>query len=99
MDCESIYIYPAYHIVVVNSSTGERICDAQVAVTGENTGMQPVSLSGCVYIAVIPNDSAVTISVTGDGFAPAKKTVSTRYETDECDHAIATEVRVDITPL
>ena len=53
----------------------------------------------CAYAASIPNGKEATIEVSRDGFAPASKTVSTSFETDECDKAIEKNVTVGITPL
>ena len=58
-----------------------------------------MTLFGCIYGASIPNGKQATIEVSRDGFAPVSTTVSTSFETDECDKPIEKNVTVNITRL
>ena len=98
-DCDSDLVDPSYRVVVVNTATGERVCDAQVFVVSESSRSAQMTPFNCTYGASIPNGQEATIEVSRDGFAPASKTVSTSFETDECDKPIEKKVSVGITPL
>lgn len=82
--CDDIYIVPQYRISVVDGASGAVICDATVYQLGEGGAQQ----NGCEYLTPIPtNVDAVTITVERAGYMTATQQLSTKFDTDRCDHA------------
>lgn len=85
-----------YRVSVVDAVSGAAICDAEVSVSGVAA---PAYEPQCDYAAPIPPGDSAEVEVTKDGYQAATQQVSTAYDTDECDKAVAKRVKVSLQPL
>jgi hypothetical protein len=92
-DCFDDLVHPSYRVTVVNSETGERVCDAQVFVDAPVSPPQEID---CTFVVSTESFDPVTITASRDGFVSAEMVV--HFETDECDKPIRQDVQIAITP-
>jgi hypothetical protein len=97
-DCNHDEVYPIYRVVVVDQSTGQALCDANVSL-GAGGQRAPASTIDCSYVLNVPNGESTTITATHDGFTSASVQVTTKYPTDECNKPEPIEVTIELTPL
>jgi hypothetical protein len=94
-DCYDDYVTPGYRITVVDSVTETAICDAEVSVSDMEANR---SSEGCSYWGAIPTGSRATITVAHPGYRTESVEVSTQHDEDECGHAVAKPVTIELVP-
>ncbi len=94
--CPGDEVPPQYVLRVFDERTNEPICDAEVRIDGEST----VAPQYCRSIVPTPGGPAtVTLSVTRAGYQSDSRTVSTRYESDDCGKAKPVPLEFELQPL
>lgn len=93
-DCVDYFEPPTYQIGVVDSMTGQPICDATVEVNGIACSR---TATGCTFSAGIPTGEAVTITAKRDGYASKSENVSTHFSTDSCNQAIPVDITISLS--
>lgn len=94
--CTDIDVAPSYRVTVRDAETNELVCNASVSVDGSDARVADTP-SDCTYVADIPSGQTASLRVTHGDYQPHDEQLSTAYETDECDKAIAVPVTVKLT--
>ena len=95
--CTAIAV-PALNVIVLDSSTGDRICDATVlAVEGSFSGVLDPFPAGptCSYSGPHERPGVYEVSVTKAGYQPAAER-NVRVTADEC-HVITRQITVTLS--
>ena len=101
--CTDEYVCPAYRISLIATDTGRPLCDGEVQISPPEAGqcwMGSTSTAvNCKYWLSIPSGTTeASLTALHDGYETSSATVSTEYETDDCDHALEVPVAMWLYP-